>query len=248
MSNDLNNILDCRNKKLNINGNCMEMLPVCQAMCCSMFNVDLTPEEYESGLYDAQPFCLFTYEKCDNEKVSCINRKYRLKRRKDGYCVYLDDKSRLCSIHDKRPSACRDFDCKGGWTINFDFFAADKKLSMRLEKLKGDMVFMPHPLMSFKNVFYSKPQKTVTFVKKPVNKCGTVSTTDVLDIPDVDCALLTDIIARFDGEKDLDAVLKEVNAGREVKLSKEDFHSIAWILNNHYVIVFKHIAGGDVTK
>ena len=29
-----------------------------------------------------------------------------------GHCAYLDDATNLCLIHDERPRACRDYDCR----------------------------------------------------------------------------------------------------------------------------------------
>ncbi|MDP8299239.1 MAG: hypothetical protein P9L88_04985 [Candidatus Tantalella remota] len=154
--------------------------------------------------------------------------------RKAGYARYM--------IKGLLPAGI--LNAKGGWTINFDFLAAEKRLNIKLEKLKGDMVFMPNPLMSLKNIFYSDIKKEVTFVKKSVSMCDTISTRDVLDIPSIDCERLINVIGRFDGEKDLDAVLKEINDIRESDLSEDDFFSVVQVLDTHDIIVFKYIPKG----
>ena len=32
-----------------------------------------------------------------------------IKKGEDGYCIFLDRETRLCSIYDRRPAACSDF-------------------------------------------------------------------------------------------------------------------------------------------
>jgi Fe-S-cluster containining protein len=95
-------------------GDCLKVLKTCQAMCCrGAFNIDISESEFLSGKYKAHPFCLLTGEICGNTKVSCANRKYRLEKKNDGSCIYLDESS-MCSIHDHSPMACREFICTGG--------------------------------------------------------------------------------------------------------------------------------------
>ncbi len=233
------NILDCRNKKLNINGNCMEMLPVCQAMCCSMFNVDITEEEYASGRYKAHPFCLQTSKPCDNTSVVCANRKYRLKRRDDGYCVYLDEEKRLCSIHETRPQSCRDFNCKGGWKIQFDFALADKPMNGLEIKLKGEMVFIRNPLLELESIFYSKNTGKMTFVKKPVRMCGTITTWENTDILSADSDLILDIMEQLGADKDLNAVRDALDGKRTSEVPEEDLFRMILLLCKHDLAVFK---------
>jgi Fe-S-cluster containining protein len=40
-------------------------------------------------------------------------RPYVLARGPDGYCLYLDRRSRTCSVWDKRPIRCRLYNCEG---------------------------------------------------------------------------------------------------------------------------------------
>ncbi len=75
-------------------------------ICCRLFLINLTKEEYVSGQYDTE------FKKFDREKDFGILQQYGgniLSQKKDGSCIYL--KNNLCSIHKKRPLSCRDFIC-----------------------------------------------------------------------------------------------------------------------------------------
>ena len=76
-------------------------------ICCRLFLINLTQEEWLSGEYKTQ-FKEFGL----NDDFNII-QKYGgniLSQKKDGSCFYL--KNNLCSIHKKRPQACRDFFCR----------------------------------------------------------------------------------------------------------------------------------------
>jgi Fe-S-cluster containining protein len=75
-------------------------------LCCSMFLVNLSKDEYYSGRY-----------KTEHEKYGVINNFTKviecganiLKKKNSGECFYL--KNNRCSIHKSRPQVCRDFFC-----------------------------------------------------------------------------------------------------------------------------------------
>jgi len=75
-------------------------------ICCQLFLINLTQKEWLSGKYKTQ-FKEFGL----NNDFNIVQRYggNLLRQKKDGSCVYL--KNNLCSIHQKRPQACREFFC-----------------------------------------------------------------------------------------------------------------------------------------
>jgi Fe-S-cluster containining protein len=75
-------------------------------LCCKLFLINLNKEEYLSGEYETQ------FQEFNLKDDFGIIEKYGgniLSQKKDGSCIYL--KNNLCSIHEKRPQVCRNFDC-----------------------------------------------------------------------------------------------------------------------------------------
>lgn len=110
-----------------------ERVPDCQACvskaCCKSFMVELTKDEYESGIYDYA--VKFTKESIDQLKFNNM-RKYSLMQaasifssgRDTQYflegsigraCPYLDETG--CTIYADRPMVCRSYTCKGDTRI-----------------------------------------------------------------------------------------------------------------------------------
>lgn len=75
-------------------------------VCCRLFLINLSEEEYKSGKFKTQleEFDLIN----DFKKASMCGVKI-LKQKKDGCCIYL--KAKKCSIHKLRPKVCREFFC-----------------------------------------------------------------------------------------------------------------------------------------
>jgi Fe-S-cluster containining protein len=76
----------------------------CRALCCRGFTtIPVYPDRYteDATLVDAG-------------YVERQGAHWTLPRA-DGRCVYLDDTTNLCLIHDERPRACRDYDCRVPW-------------------------------------------------------------------------------------------------------------------------------------
>jgi Fe-S-cluster containining protein len=75
-------------------------------VCCSLFLINLSKKEYESGKYKTmfQEFGIIEdFNKAKNCGASFLAKK------SDNSCVYLTDKK--CSIHADRPKVCRNFFC-----------------------------------------------------------------------------------------------------------------------------------------
>ncbi len=78
---------------------------VCQAICCR-FPVALTRREVE------------------DEVASWKWRTpFLLPRAEDGWCIHFDRDARECTIYDRRPFACRCYDCRGDRRVWLDFQA-----------------------------------------------------------------------------------------------------------------------------
>lgn len=76
-------------------------------VCCKIFYIPLTKEEFASGKFETE----FQYVDVCKESFEEIEKNgWNLLRKKLDGCVYL--KEGKCSIHDSKPSACREFCCK----------------------------------------------------------------------------------------------------------------------------------------
>jgi len=80
--------------------------PQC-GICCRLFLINLTQEEWMSGGYKTQ---LKEFGLDDDFTTVQRYGGNILSQKKDGSCIYL--KNNLCSIHKKRPQSCRDFFCE----------------------------------------------------------------------------------------------------------------------------------------
>nr|MCK4930387.1 YkgJ family cysteine cluster protein [Nanoarchaeota archaeon] len=75
-------------------------------VCCKLFLVNLTEEEYKAGKYKTQ-FEMFGLVDDFIEAEMCAAN--IIEQKKDGSCTYL--KNGKCSIHKIRPKSCREFFC-----------------------------------------------------------------------------------------------------------------------------------------
>lgn len=71
--------------------------------CCEKLSPFLTPEEFASGQY------IYTFVNSDNDNDKPV---IVIPRTEFG-CIYLSN-DKICTIYDKRPLACRQFDCRKG--------------------------------------------------------------------------------------------------------------------------------------
>jgi hypothetical protein len=81
---------------------CGARIPLCRARCCS-FEVTLSAQDVAEG---GIPFDL--------------HRPYALPRREDGGCVCKGDDG-ACTIYERRPGACRAYDCRHDARVWLDF-------------------------------------------------------------------------------------------------------------------------------
>ncbi len=78
---------------------CLDALPYCKAQCCALKGTCLQPHEEELS-YDAH---------WDETSEAMI-----LQRDADGFCTYLDRRTRRCEIYQQRPITCQAFHCTRG--------------------------------------------------------------------------------------------------------------------------------------
>ena len=88
-------------------------------ICCRLFVINLTEEEYKSRKYKTQ-FEEFGLTEDFKEAEFCGAN--IITQKEDGSCIYL--KNKKCSIHKTRPEACR------------KFFCTDPKFKTMIEKIK----------------------------------------------------------------------------------------------------------------
>jgi Fe-S-cluster containining protein len=83
---------------------CDELLPICQARCCTL-TFALSTADLDEGVirWDyGQPYLI-------------------RQRKSDGYCVHNDQATRGCTAHEHRPRVCRVYDCRTDKRIWADF-------------------------------------------------------------------------------------------------------------------------------
>jgi Fe-S-cluster containining protein len=93
--------IESKNKKNDMTLSCSQC-----GLCCKLFLINLTKDEWQSGEYETE---LKKYFSTDEFKSIQKYGGNVLKQHADGSCIYLH--SNLCSIHKKRPQSCRNFYC-----------------------------------------------------------------------------------------------------------------------------------------
>jgi Fe-S-cluster containining protein len=75
-------------------------------LCCRLFLINLSKEEYESGIYTTVfPKGISPDKFSEAQNCGAI----LLAKKEDDCCIYLEDNK--CSIHANRPKVCRAFFC-----------------------------------------------------------------------------------------------------------------------------------------
>jgi len=96
-------------------------------VCCKLFVINLSEEEYKSGKYKTifEEFGLV-----DDFLEAEMCGANLLAQKNDGSCIYLENNQ--CSIHEFRPAVCRDFFCKSN---NPKFKDMIKMINLEKKKL-----------------------------------------------------------------------------------------------------------------
>ncbi len=94
-------------------------------VCCKLFYINLTEEEYRSKKYKTQ-FDEFEFvEDFEEAKLCAANI---ISQKEDGSCTYLEEGR--CSIRSIRPAACRNFFCTDPNFETMNKTIKDHKLSI----------------------------------------------------------------------------------------------------------------------
>jgi len=92
----------------------------CVSTCCKL-EIDLTKEDYERlksmgkeyAAVKASDFFLLSFPEYKSKKEFLDNlysdMYATLKKDSSGYCVFLDQDTRLCTIYENRPQVCREY-------------------------------------------------------------------------------------------------------------------------------------------
>jgi len=239
-----------KERKLRFNGDCLDVLGSCEAMCCRQWKVLVFKDEHSSGRYQVESRCNLTGRECDRNQDICVNLKYILKKKEDGSCIYLNKENR-CSIYTDRPKVCRRFFCTGGWSLtsalpgskmkeNGDGKAlTDPEVTKErfMERLEDDMIFVLHPLMKLKTLFYLPGKGRIIFVKKMAGSCGTFHTDDDFHHQEFDETKLLDLVHAFDSKERLETIRLRFCEEHGIELGKEAFKEIVWLLSSHLIII-----------
>lgn len=237
---------DPQKGRIYFNGGCDEVRDVCGAVCCRLYGVDLYEEERVEGLYDHDLICGLNGLACSKTGTLCMNRRYVLRKKEDGSCVYLDA-SNKCGIYERRPRACRDFHCDLGWDVvgavrdeNYQKIISD---SLK-ETFKMEMKFALNPASKVKTIFYSTSKKEAVFVMEPPAKCGYMPVKHVFTCPGISDKILLFIYGSFDGEKSLGEIQLSVSANFPA-VTEDIFMEVVTMFFRQGLLAFRHAKSAE---
>ncbi len=242
---DLSNLeFNGKYRKILFRGSCLELLSLCEAMCCREWDIQASSAERESKSYEVNKICLLTERECEKKIDTCINLKCLLKRKEDGSCVYLDSHNQ-CSIYEDRPSVCRNFSCQGGWRLASVFPVDDKtknsetKMEKKdfIERLKDDMIFVLHPLLKVHTVFILREKRGILFVKEMVGGCGKFCSGESFHNLKLDDDHLLGLISLFGRKDTIIDTYQRFCSQFDISLEKSEFYEIIWLFNKHRIIL-----------
>lgn len=98
-------VLDDKYQLAGADIDCASRLHLCHGRCCA-FSFALTEQDLEEGVVRWE-----------------LEDPYRIRHDADGFCTHLDRATLGCTVYDKRPGPCRQFDCRGDQRVWIDFEA-----------------------------------------------------------------------------------------------------------------------------
>jgi Fe-S-cluster containining protein len=166
-----------------------------------------------------------------------------LKKGADGACIHLGDDNK-CLIYEKRPKVCQSFTCKGGWRLGNVFVEGAEKANPSPQDEKGafiarlseDMVFVPHPLIKLRTIFYVKAKEQITFIIDIAGKCFASKIQDSFHCPQLNDDLIMKLIRLFDSKESLKKIQQRFCDQNAISLSTSEFYEILWLLNKHFIV------------
>ncbi|MEO0108051.1 MAG: YkgJ family cysteine cluster protein [candidate division WOR-3 bacterium] len=236
-------VLCGREQKLVPQGNCLDVLWTCEAVCCRLgWDVLLTREEYESGRYEVVATCALSRARCESRPKSCPHLRLRLRRDEGGVCIYLDDDNR-CSIYEWRPKTCQDFTCKGGWRLSSVHPPPDAPRlpeaigrDLFMARLSPESIFVPHPLVRLIAVLLKGAADQVTFVSRLAGGCAPFRTQDTLPCSHLTEGDLHALVSAFGRREALGRLWADFRRERQKDISWGEFCGLVWVLHKHRLI------------
>jgi Fe-S-cluster containining protein len=91
---------------------CLDALPYCKSVCCTLHGIDVEKDELENrvtGKANGE-----VIKATLSQLVTQCEEGPEMTRSSDSWCACNDRKTRLCGIYKDRPRTCREFHCTRG--------------------------------------------------------------------------------------------------------------------------------------
>lgn len=212
-----------------------EALEACRALCCRKWDVNLAYHEYAQGLYEAEAFCALDKTLCLNKAKACPQRAFRLKKKPDGSCVYLDNQNR-CAIYANRPIVCRNFSCDKGFSLEpVCSITSEQVDEAEICSFDGGLElkakFLTNPCLRFKKMKNAKNYQRLIF--KDITSCKD----KVVDLaglrPFSGTKQAAYFLKQFNAKNTAAAVMKKMSS----KLKRQDFINTVLYLIDEKVLL-----------
>ncbi len=210
-------------------------LDICKALCCRKWDINIAFEEYQQGVYQSEAFCTIDKLLCSKPDKSCPQRSFRLKKKKDGSCVYLDKENR-CQIYATRPIVCRNFTCDNGFKLEpicapSEGMVDDSELCSFEGGLPLKTKFLFSPYLTIKKLTKRKNSIVLTF--KDLTCCKE-KTVELIGLDYFSRKKeISFLLRQFNGKNTLQAVYKKISKS----LSKEAFLNLIVYLIDEKVLI-----------
>jgi len=81
---------------------CPSLVHLCKARCCTL-NIELSVQDIEDGV---------RFE---------VQQPYLIRHEEDRYCTHMDRATGGCTVYERRPATCREYDCRLDKRVWIDF-------------------------------------------------------------------------------------------------------------------------------
>ncbi|MCP4653038.1 MAG: YkgJ family cysteine cluster protein [Candidatus Omnitrophica bacterium] len=207
-------------------------LSICGAMCCKGWDINLAAQEHKQKIYKSESFCSRDKKICLKTSEHCFNRAYRLKKKKNGSCTYLDDENR-CTIYNTRPIVCRNFMCDSGYKLE-PVCSLDETVDDSAQQcffngaLPFSAIFLFNPYLELRKTLKTKNATELVF--KDVTSCKE-KRVSLMGLS-YDKKQITYLLGYFNGKRPLQAIYENVKFS-----TKQDFLNLVMYLADEEVLV-----------